>query len=271
MANPPISNPLQEQQQQQPHITSVSVKIPPFWKSNPALWFCQIEAQFESNRIVSDKTKYNTVVASLESAILDHVSDLVLNPPRDNLYATLKTKILERFADSEQTRLRRLLNDMSLGDKKPSHLLREMKSLAGQNFSDALLKSLWLQHLPSQVQAILTISEENTDILSTMADKIHEVSKIEVCSTTVNNKIEGNFDLSNKIEALTKQIAELSHERSKSRSRFSRFRSNSNSRQHSQSRSQSNDKRFCWYHFKFGDKAAKCIKPCSFDDSSSKN
>lgn len=29
-------------------MASLSVKMPRFWKENPALWFCQVEAQFES-------------------------------------------------------------------------------------------------------------------------------------------------------------------------------------------------------------------------------
>ena len=56
--------------------------------------------------------------------------------------------------------------------------------------------------------------------------------------------------------------------------RRSRERSNKRYRDSSCSRSRSyrpnNPPRVgseCWYHWKFGDKALKCVKPCSFNDS----
>ncbi|GFY79180.1 hypothetical protein TNIN_127721 [Trichonephila inaurata madagascariensis] len=63
---------------------------------------------------------------------------------------------------------------MELGDRRPSDLLRQMKSLAGSSISDELIKSLWLQRLPQQTQAILSISKDSLYInnIAEMADKI---------------------------------------------------------------------------------------------------
>lgn len=41
----------------QNEVSSIVVKLPPFWKSHPALWFCQVEAQFEAQRITKDRSK----------------------------------------------------------------------------------------------------------------------------------------------------------------------------------------------------------------------
>lgn len=114
-----------------PNISTVSVRVPPFWRANPTVWFCQLEAQFDNSKITVDKTKYNTVVASIESDVLAQVSDVIINPPADNMYKTLKDRILEKFVNSEQTRLKKLLNDLVLGDKRPSFLLQEMRQLSG--------------------------------------------------------------------------------------------------------------------------------------------
>ncbi|GFY40222.1 transposon Tf2-6 polyprotein [Trichonephila inaurata madagascariensis] len=61
---------------------------------------------------------------------------------------------------------------MELGDRHPSDLLRQMKSLAGSSISDELIKSLWLQRLPQQTQAILSISKDSLNNIAEMADKI---------------------------------------------------------------------------------------------------
>lgn len=46
--NPPPAN---RQDIEQPNISRLSVKSPPFWKQNPQLWFCQIEGQFATSGI----------------------------------------------------------------------------------------------------------------------------------------------------------------------------------------------------------------------------
>ncbi|GFS85439.1 integrase catalytic domain-containing protein [Trichonephila clavipes] len=56
------------------------------------------------------------------------------------------------------------------GDDKPSHLPRKMKELFGGQLQDEFLKNLWLQRLPSQIQAVLSISMETFDKLAEIAD-----------------------------------------------------------------------------------------------------
>ena len=40
-------------------VNTVQIKIPPFWKADPDLWFLQIEAQLTTAGIRSDLSKYN--------------------------------------------------------------------------------------------------------------------------------------------------------------------------------------------------------------------
>ncbi|GFS93834.1 putative gag-pol protein [Nephila pilipes] len=134
-------------------INRVAVKPPIFWRNKPKLWFLQLEAQFANSGISQDATKYNIVVAALDENVLDFVVDILSNPPEK--YDTLKKALLNRLTDTEESRLKKLLTDLELGDKRPSDLLRQMKSLAGNSISDEIIKSLWLQRLPQQTQAIL--------------------------------------------------------------------------------------------------------------------
>lgn len=80
--------------QQTHHISRVAVRAPPFWKENPALWFRQLESQFQMNGITASETKYHIAVAALDKAVINQVSDVVMDPPAANImYATLKAAL----------------------------------------------------------------------------------------------------------------------------------------------------------------------------------
>lgn len=119
-----------------------SFKIPAFWRTNPELWFRQIESQFFSSRITSDSTKYHHVVAAMKCDVLQHVSDIIIFPPTSNKNEALKRRLIDRFSGTEELRLKKLLSDIELGDQRPSHLLSEMRELASGKVSDELLKTL---------------------------------------------------------------------------------------------------------------------------------
>ncbi|GFU10141.1 transposon Tf2-12 polyprotein [Nephila pilipes] len=223
-------------------INRVAVKPPIFWRNKPKLWFLQLEAQFANSGISQDATKYNIVVAALDENVLDFVVDILSNPPENEKYNTLKKALLNRLTDTEESRLKKLLTDLELGDKRPSDLLRQMKSLAGNSISDEIIKSLWLQRLPQQTQAILTISNDTLDKIAEMADKIIAVySSSEICQVTKVGSLPNSalsFDrnkldvLQADIAALTKTFDEFSRNtrsRSKSRGNDRRRRSRSNS------------------------------------------
>ncbi|GBN16797.1 hypothetical protein AVEN_6293-1 [Araneus ventricosus] len=142
-------------------VSRIAVKVPPFWRENPAIWFSRLESQFITSGIVQDSTKYHIVVASVETEILSQVSDIITSPPNDDMYKKLKERLINMFSDSEERRLKKLLQDVELGDKRPSMLLRQMRDLAGNRVGDELLRSLWLQRLPTQMQAILTTSSDD--------------------------------------------------------------------------------------------------------------
>lgn len=145
-------------------VNRVSVKVPPFWPEQPEIWFAQVEAQFGIARINSDNSKFNTVVAAIESGVLAQVSDAILNPPEDGKYNHLKACIIERYCDSEQKKIQKLISDIDLGDKRPTQLLNELRGLAKGKINDDFLKTLWLQRLPAQTRAILQASNADLQI-----------------------------------------------------------------------------------------------------------
>ncbi|XP_033116174.1 uncharacterized protein LOC117116276 [Anneissia japonica] len=148
-----------------PAISSVSLKLPPYWPNDPTLWFTQVEAQFTTRHITVDATKYAYLVGSLQPEIAKEVCDLLLHPPQDNRYVQLKKALIKRTSDSDQKRLRQLLTAEELGDRKPSQLYRRMLQLLGdRTLEPTIMKQLLLSRLPANVQLILASAKDQLDM-----------------------------------------------------------------------------------------------------------
>ncbi|KAK5642171.1 hypothetical protein RI129_001036 [Pyrocoelia pectoralis] len=245
--------------EEQKEVSRVTLKLPPFWKRNPTVWFTQVESQFIIANITADVTKYHYVIAAIDSNILSEVSDIILKPPTVGMYSTLKNQLISRFTESQERRVNKLLHDLELGDKRPSQLLREMSDLAQDKITDSLLKTLWLQRLPKNIQTILIVSEDTLEKLATMADKIMDTNS---CNSTINE-----VEQKSETQELRSQIAELSAQiEALKGNRFNRTQSTEyRQRQRSTSRTRSSDfNRLCWYHYRFGKEAKRCTPPCNF-------
>lgn len=242
-------------------LARVAVKPAPFWQKDPETWFLQLEAQFKLGAVTQDETKFYTTISAIDTSILQSVRDVIANPPAENKYETLKQRLISLFAESEATRLNHLLQDTQLGDSRPSQLLAKMRDLAGSNFGDAALKSLWINRLPGQTQAILAVSSEPLSKLAQMADKIHELSSPMFQVQAVKQETQPSVTMQQQIDALSQQIAELSTSfRQRDRKgAFWRKRSRSPSSHRTAGKS-----KVCFYHTRFGDAARQCRKPCSY-------
>lgn len=242
------------------HIDRVSVKPPPFWKTDPKVWFLQLEAQFVLANITADATKFNYVVSAVDTEILAQVTDILNSPPSANKYNTIKDRLISIYADSSEQRLRRLLSGLELGDKKPSQLLNEMNRLGGSTVPEPLLRTLWMQQLPTHIQSVLTTSSDSIDNLSKMADKIAEIDQHQPRNFTAATCI--NDDLTETVKQLAREVAELktSVQRQSDSNRSSRTRT----RSRTPNRNRTFGDGYCWYHHNFKEKARKCNAPCKY-------
>ncbi|KAH7977853.1 hypothetical protein HPB49_003761 [Dermacentor silvarum] len=122
-----------------------------------------------------DRLRY--VVAHLHARYANEVWDIIANQPTANLYKRLKTELIRRLSLAEHQKVR-LLQSTELAERKPSELLRHMRSLEGNmKVQDFLLRSLQLERLQPHVQAILHAQITlPLDQLSRIADRVIEAS-----------------------------------------------------------------------------------------------
>uniref|UniRef100_A0A1X7UPL9 DUF7041 domain-containing protein n=1 Tax=Amphimedon queenslandica TaxID=400682 RepID=A0A1X7UPL9_AMPQE len=83
-------------------VTAVAIKIPPFWPSDQEVWFAQVDAQFATRGITTQKSKFDYDVASLTP--ITEVRDLILKPPSTDPYNALREQPIKRTTASEQKR-----------------------------------------------------------------------------------------------------------------------------------------------------------------------
>lgn len=158
-------------------MNSIKVKLPTFWQTSPETWFIQAEAEFALSRITSEASKYNYVVRALPQEVADSITDLLKQRPTVDAYKQIKEKLIERHSLSIETRIRKLISDEMIGDKKPSEFYRKLLHLAGDfgTVGEELVKKLWLNRLPNVI-SIALIPQSGADIQTLMkvADQIYE-------------------------------------------------------------------------------------------------
>ncbi|XP_054764694.2 uncharacterized protein LOC129271345 [Lytechinus pictus] len=240
------------------------------------LW--TVEAQFLTRGISVDETKYAHVVSALQPEIAQEVPDILIDPPTSNPYTRLRAGLVRRTSVSEQKRLQQLLIKEELGDRKPSQLLHRMgQLLETAKIDDTIFKQLFLQRLPHHVQAIFASSRDTMSVnlhpaemqmsvnqLADLADSIVDVGSAGSVSSVQHAPSSASeiVQLREQVDKLTAQVNALTTQLVQERGRStSRHRSNSSRRQSS---SRSDKYPMCWYHFKHGASARKCLPPCPF-------
>lgn len=207
------------------------------------------------------------------------VTDILTQPPEANKYTALKDRLLAIYEETANRQVQKLISEMELGDQKPSQLLRRMQTLARDKVPDETLRMLWQSHLPTSVRAILTVTDSgDLNVLSKIADKVMEstgssqVAAVQTTSMTASQSdvIMGELaKISQRLRGL-----EMAKHRSRDSHRGTSRERGLPGRSRTPTPSRSSPDWKCYYHFRFGTKATKCVQPCSWksaDQASSKN
>ncbi|XP_017876343.2 uncharacterized protein LOC108622773, partial [Ceratina calcarata] len=150
-------------------------KIQPFSKTDPALWFVQLEMVFDIAGIMDDVSRVKYLTTNLGDAVLADVRDIVMSPPVDGKYEAVKCRLLKIYAPTQDTKIQQLLRNEKLGDDKPSVFLRRLRFLADSQYQESMLRALFLDQLSHSARSILAVSARLTlDQLTEQADLVYE-------------------------------------------------------------------------------------------------
>lgn len=276
-------HPLSQVQQCQSTVPyNQNVRLPSFWKCEPKLWFIHIEAIFHTQRIYADNDRYFAVLTAIEDpGVLSQIADFIYAPPKEDKYLALKNLIITRFYDSPEQQLNKLFNELSLGDKKPSQLLREILKLTPTGTPEVVIMSLWMKCMPASVRCILAASQGiEIKKLAEIADKIidnssatNSISVASISNHHQNVAINIRLNkLEERLDDILKLVQEPQYSSSPQDSQTQRVSTQRDAiRQRSLSPRKQTAPKLCFYHQKFGPRARHCIKPCSFNATQSEN
>lgn len=246
------------------HVDAVAaaMKLPGFYKEDPTLCFCQVELMFASRNITSQQRKFQEVASQLPYEVVTQVAT-VLRCPGSTPYNTLKERLIQIYDASQEKKLVQLLEETTLGDSKPSQLLRSMETLAGDNAPAQVLKTIWLRALPSKARSILAaLQDQSIDRLADVADKILKAEP-QVAAVRESNNLDDIMsslrELKFEVSRLKQQCEPLGRQQAKQRARSTSRDARSRSRG------------LCYFHSKFGSVARKCRPGCTWSNISSGN
>ena len=248
------------------------VKIP-HYENDAQAWLIQLNLMFRAYKIDDELTRLQLASAGLPPAIINDMSDILMDPPSSTPFKIFSENLIKRQTDSQQKQIQDLLTDEKLGDRKPSQLLRQFKQkvvTANLSIDESLLKHLFIERMPDFVRQGIILLPDSTALISVAdaADKLVDSMKK---TTTHGINVVTTHQPDDKLDKILKALENLTVEIKRAHTHTHNERaagaSRSKSRPRSQSRPRSNrtyDK--CWYHWKFGAAATKCVPPCTESD-----
>lgn len=118
---------------------AVALKLPPFYKSNPAMWFRQVEAQFtiRNPAITEDNTKFAYLLSALPADIAELMEFAVENATDGDKYSSLKAALIKQFGLTKAQKAKKLASFTNLDPSMtPTTLLMHMRPLSSDSTSE---------------------------------------------------------------------------------------------------------------------------------------
>lgn len=248
------------------------VPMPKITKAYPEQAFEQLEGWMRVNKIVTDDDRYDTLSLAIDSNIKSTAS-IPIETPFGQRYEALKEAVLRLFLESERRRMKNIISNLQLGDRKPSELLADMKlQYKGSIVNNPLFQELFMNRLPTAVHPFLIRDMRQEQLsLEELASRADEYCELLPNSQSVNAVNNNPNSLSAMVEKLTRELKELKNNQHRSRSKSRNSRHHSSNKRDStpgDKKSQSPGSKPCYFHVKFGNnnhENKRCYKRCKFN------
>ena len=215
---------------------SRAAKLPEFWSETPAIWFERAEGEFAIKGITQEVTKYSYLVGALPQAVATRVQDALLNRHATTPYTVLKDRLVKTFTPTPYQQGKQLIELAALPAERPTVLLDRMMTLlpasVDRDKPGFLFETLFLEKLPPDVRAHVCHLELPVREIAERAD-LHWSSRPPASVAAVDSAAVPPPDPCLQCDASA--VCAVQRRR-----------------------------RLCFYHARFGNRAAKCEDPCDW-------
>lgn len=228
------------------------------------MWFWAVEKWFAGTNIFDDDHRFSAILLALPIATASVFREQFDSPPQFNKYLFAKNLITKHFSRNQFERIKALVDRVELGDTKPSELYAQMKQIAGDAMSHSTLKGLWIMRLPEQWRPSLTLSSDDPLIFLHAADVMHQVSsRSNVCAI---NPTLSDSAFAPETNPCVQQVCAVADRKSFNANNF-----HPKFTPETAGGFQPKAPSLCFYHKKYGVKARKCTRPCSWKSKDHSN
>jgi hypothetical protein len=156
--------------------TAASFKLLSFYVDDPHMWFQQCESVFRRRLCRDPVQRFDAIVEALPPHIAAAAREIILgvNPEEDETaYDQLRDHLTGTFGKTKW-QLTALLDAPMLGDRKPTAMLTEMRTLKPPGCQeDTLFQMIFIRCLPQPVGAqIIAADLDSVNAMARMADRI---------------------------------------------------------------------------------------------------
>ena len=245
--------------------------MPPLWENDASAYFSTIELMSQEANMTSERSRYLALVTTLsrDASVFKSVVNLLKTTNTIKPYLTLKVAILRLYSNAGGEDLETSLNDCVRGDDKVSYYLARLRSIFASRYCEPttlqedILKSRVVQSVDTPTRLALYSYEQSTvDELAAHANRLSlaksqpttPMSKVNITSTKPQYKINEYFDkqlenMSDAVDELNRKLEKFtSYQRNKGSAPISTISKNE----------------LCFYHNRYGNRAHKCLSPCSW-------
>jgi hypothetical protein len=251
-------------QQQQANVAAAAIRLPEFYADSPQSWFDCLDSTFATANITQSITKFHWAVSKLPFSLIATVRPLSRDPTAvSDPYKELQELLLRSYGLSDEQMTNKWLDYPMCGDTRPSVLWDNLTALQPASMKDAQT-SLFLHKLPRHISNLI-----NPRAFNTTEEMIQRCNVLWMAQTP-EEAASAAAAAAAAVAVPSQQSPFRNSRRSPSPFRRKTTSGDKSGRRLSPTPGAAKGGRsdgLCFYHSRFGNKAHKCEKGCSYQEN----
>jgi len=248
---------------QQQQAAAATIRLPEFYADSPQSWFDCLDSTFAKANITQSITKFHWALAKLPFSLIATVRPLSRNPTAiSNPYKELHELLLRSYGLSAEHMTNKWLDYPMCGDTMPSVLWDKLTALQPESIKD-VQTTLFLRKLPRHISNLI-----NPRAFKTTEELIQRCNELWMAQTPEEAAAAAATAAA---AAVVPNMQSPFRNSGRSPSPFRRKTpSGDKGRRRSPTPVAAKGGRsdgLCFYHSRFGNKAHKCEKGCSYQEN----